>query len=248
MYCETIQVLVISRHKTVDQPTTTAGKQWITALRYLDTCPGWCGTFWGRHFEAPDHITLFTGWGHSSNVQTFLTTYYQSFLALLAPFLDATPIPLYAVDIGFSLAQPAAWPGGGGVTTISKRTYNSLSAEQRSAMSAPTTFTIYEQDLRMADEEAAAGFKGGAIAWVVDPTTGMETSTMIMLVSWDSLEAEQLCENTILASDGSTLKEASLGEILRKADPGSEVYHVEWDFFNRSSSEFEVVEGLQDAV
>ena len=33
----------------------------------------------------------------------------------------------------------------------------------------------------------------------------------------------------MLGDDGTNQKEASLGPLLEKADPGGEVYHVAWD-------------------
>ncbi len=149
-------------------------------------------------------------------------------VGLLAPVLAAPADLSYAVDIHPAVVEPAALPGGGGgLTTISKMTYNSLSVEKRSHLLVP--FNFYNQILGEEARNSAAGYRGGTAAWAVDWVTGAPTTTLWMLVSWDSLEAEHECETTLMSPNGKTQKEVSLGKLLEEADPGGEVYHVVWD-------------------
>jgi hypothetical protein len=114
----------------------------------------------------------------------------------------------------------------GGVTTISKLTYSALSTDELRHLLA-VTFDFYEQILQ--HECGAAGFKGGTEALAVDGATGEPTTTLWMMVGWDHLEAEERSEFSLLGDEGTNQKEASLGPLLEKADPGEEVYHVAWD-------------------
>jgi len=105
-------------------------------------------------------------------------------------------------------------------------------------MLVPTKFILYDQELRMSGEDSAAEYKGSGAVWAVDPATEAETATFLMMTSWDNSEAEQLCENTLLAADGSTMKEACLEDMLREADPGAEVYHVAWELITQGIMEW----------
>lgn len=224
----TIQILVVHSNSTFDQPATPAGQQWKTALSYLSTCSSWFMTGWGRHLESQDHVTLLIDWNYDHAARNFLTTHYPTFAGLLAPILAAPADLPSLTDIHPAVVEPAALPGGGGgLTAISKMTYNSLSVEERKHLLGP--FSFYCQILTEEARNDAAGYRGGTAAWAVDWVTRAPTTTLWMLVSWDSLEAEHQCETTLMTPDGTTQKEASLGRLLEKADPGWEVYHVAWD-------------------
>ena len=53
-----------------------------------------------------------------------------------------------------------------------------------------------------------------------------------MLVSWESVEAEQRCEKTLRAANGRNMEEAFLGRLLEQADPGGAMYHVAWELLS----------------
>jgi hypothetical protein len=224
----TIQVLVFPTNSTFNQPGTLAGRQWKTALGYLASCPSFSSAWWGRHLEAPELVTVLVDWNTSSAAKAFLSKHYASFAAFLEPLL-AMPAHLPdAAEINpISLAEPAALPGGGGLTTISKLTYDSLSADQRFHLLAPT-FEIYVQELGAAADHGAAGFKGGNAAWAVD-STGEKTTTLWLLTSWQSVEAEQRCEKTFQTANGLNMKDTFLRKMLEQADPGVETHHVAWE-------------------
>jgi hypothetical protein len=221
----TIQILVLSSNSTFDLPATPDGQQWKTALSYLATCPDWFKIAWGRHLEAQEKVTLFIDWHCNPAVQTFLSSHHAPFAALLAP-LAAPPDLSYVTNLHPSVVEPTALPWYGGVTTISKLTYSALSTNDLRHLLA-VTFDFYVQILE--HECGAAGFKGGTEALAVDGATGEPTTTLWMMVSWDSPEAEERCEFPLLGDDGTNQKEASLGPLLEKADPGGEVCHVAWD-------------------
>jgi hypothetical protein len=233
----TIQILVVHNNSTFDQPATPTGQQWKTALSYLSTCSSWFMTAWGRHLESQDHVTILIDWNSPRAAQNFLTAHYPTFAGLLAPVLAAPADLPYAADIHPGVIEPAAFPGGGGgLTAISKMTYNSLSAEERFRLLVPWDF--YDQILGEEARNNAAGYRGGTAAWAVDWVTGAPTTTLWMLASWDSLEAEHQCETTLMSPNGKTQKEASLGKLLEEADPGGEVYHVAWDMIGPGIMEY----------
>jgi hypothetical protein len=222
----TIQILALSSNSTFDQPATPDGRQWKTALSYLATCPSWFSIAWGRHLEAREKVTLFIDWKTGSAAQTFLAAHYSHFAVLLAPLLTAPPDLPYVTDLHPSVVEPKDLVGYGGVTTISKLTYSALSTQELRHLLA-VSFDFYVQILEYECQDG--GFKGGTESLAVDGATGAPTTTLWMMVSWESVEAEERCEFSLLGNDGTNQKEASLGPLLEKADPGGEVYHVSWD-------------------
>ncbi|KAH6673427.1 hypothetical protein B0J14DRAFT_590762 [Halenospora varia] len=226
----TIQILVLSGNSTFDQPTTPDGRQWKTALSYLASCESWFSTFWGRHLEAQEKVTLLIDWDTPSAAQTFLNAQYTSFASRLGPLLARTPEQPSTADLYALVIEPAALPRGG-LTTIRKLTYNSLTIDQRFRLLSET-FNEYVQALGVAaraGNENAAGWKGGTAAWALDGATGSDTTTLWMFVSWESEEAEQRCEKSLRAENGRNVKEVDLDPLLEQADPGGEIYHVAWD-------------------
>jgi len=221
----TIQILVVHNNSTFDQPATPTGKQWKTALTYLSTCSGWFSNAWGRHLEEQDHVTLLIDWYRTEAAQNFLTTHYSTFIELLAPVLAAPADLPSRAELHTAVIEPADLAGGGGgLTAIRKMTYNSLSAEQRFHLIGP--FSDYNQILGAEMREGnIVGNRSGTAAWAVDEI-GAPTTTLWMLMSWDSLEAEHHCETTLMTPDGRTQKEASIGKMLKEADPDQKVYHV----------------------
>ena len=225
----TIQILVLPGNSTFDEPTTPSGLKWKAALNYLSTCPKWSSTAWGRHLEAPDHVTILIDWVTIPAAQVFLTTYYHTFATLISPLLaepSSHPESHYVTDLNACVVEPAAAPGGkGGLTTMTKLSFSSLTADQRFNL-LPPTFDCYVQFL----EQAAEGFKGGHASWAI----WGEEKTLWMATSWETLEAEEKCEKTMMVEDGRTQKEASLGRLFEKADSkGREIYHVKWEMVNK---------------
>jgi hypothetical protein len=222
----TIQILALSSNSTFDLPATPGGRQWKTALSYLMTCSNWFSIAWGRHLEAQEKATLFIDWKTASAAQTFLAAHYSHFGALLAPLLAVPPDLPSVTNLHPSVVEPKDAAGYGGVTTISKLTYSALSTDELRHLLA-VNFDFYEQILQ--HECGAGGFQGGTEALAVDGAMGEPTTTLWMVLSWDDLEAEEWSEFSLLGNEGTNQKEASLGPLLEKADPGGEVYYVAWD-------------------
>ncbi|KAH8672872.1 hypothetical protein BGZ60DRAFT_430170 [Tricladium varicosporioides] len=233
-----IQTIVLLDNCILDQPTTPAGRQWKTALSYLASCEGWFSLFWGRHLEAQEKVTLVIDWKTDSTAQKFLATQHASFALLFSPLI-AQPLPNPSIADLYSLAiEPAALPRGG-LTTIRKLTYNSLSDYERFYLLSKTV-NEYFQSLGMAaraGDANAAGWKGGSTAWALDEATGSKTTTLWIFVSWESEEAEQRCEKYLQAENGENIKEVDLDPALEKADPGGELYHVAWDMLTENLME-----------
>lgn len=247
----TIQVLAFHRNCTFDQPKTPDGQQWKKAIGYLASCPSFFSAWWGRHIHLEleieaaselEHdmtmpmVTALVDWNTRSAAQVFLSDHYASFVALLEPLLASPPELPDAAEINpVTLAEPAALPGGG-LTTITKLTYGSLSDEQRFHLIAPT-LDIYVQELANAADDVAAGFKGGNAAWSVD-SKGARTTTFWLLMSWESVEAEQWCEKTLQTANGLNMKDAFLKKMLEQADPSAETHHVAWEMLTPDMMEW----------
>jgi len=159
-------------------------------------------------------------------LQIFLAAHYAPFAALLAPLLAAPPDLPYVTNLHPSVVELAGLAGYGSVTTIGKLTYSALSTHELRHLLA-VTFDCYVQILE--HEFNDGGYKGGTEALAVDGAMGAPTTTLWMMVSWESVEAEERCDFSLLSDDGTNQKDASVGLLLEKADPGGEVYHVAWE-------------------
>lgn len=179
----TIQILVFPNDSTSDQPSTLNNRQWGKAICYLAELSICSCIFWGCHLEDQNRVTLLTDWGWEAKV--FLTEHYALFAALLAPLLADPPDPPYVANLNYSVAECALYPVRGGLTTLSKLTYSSLSEFHRFHL-LPPTFEHYHRILArasMEEDERVKGYRDGTAAWAMDGTTGRQSSTLWTIVS-----------------------------------------------------------------
>jgi len=231
------QIFSVPSSSTFDQPNTMAGRQWKIALGYPARCPGFSCAWWGRHFEAPERVTLLLDWNRKSAAQAFLSEYYNLFAALLQPLVTTPPTYSSAAEIDtIHVAEPASLPGGGGLTSLKKLTFDSLNADQRYYLLAPT-LRGYLDELDASIEACEAGFKGSNAGWEVD-STGARTATLWMLTSWTSVEAEQWCEKELRTANDLNMKDAFLKKVLEKTDTGEETHHVAWEMLTPNELEW----------
>ncbi|KAF3767131.1 hypothetical protein M406DRAFT_69295 [Cryphonectria parasitica EP155] len=185
----TLQVLILKSNSEFDKPATTDGEKWKGAMGYLSSCPYWFSSSWGRHHEALDYVTLLVEWQSDGATHEFLRNYYTKFAALLDPLLGVLSSLPQVVDLHQSIVKPYVVPGGYalGSTIVRKLIYDSLNDSQRLGMK--TAFSLYDQSLAQAADGDAAGYIAGTAAWALD-TNKNPTSTLWVLVSWESLDAE----------------------------------------------------------
>lgn len=225
----TIQILIFPGDSIFDQSSTHDSRQWRKAICYLTELPICSRIFWGRHFEDQSQVTFLIGWNWDA--QEFLTKYYADFAVLLALLLVRPPGIPYAADLNDMVAESAVYPVRGGLTTLSKLIYNSLSDFHRFHL-LTHTFTQYHQILAAASmegDERAEGYRDGTAAWSMDGATGMRSSTLWTMVSWQSLEHEDRCEKTFKEDDGTITKELCLRERMLDLADEEEELHVAWN-------------------